>query len=93
MKPKNRKEKTPANTVTSKRLTYAMLTMFIVLFALLLRIGYLQFIKGSYLKEEAFQQQTVSKLINPKRGNILDCNGNLLAGTKIKYSIKLYKSK
>lgn len=79
MKPKNRREKTPANTVTSKRLKYGMLAMFIILFALLVRIGYLQFIKGADLKEEAFQQQTVSKLINPKRGNILDCNGKSLA--------------
>lgn len=79
MKPKIRKEKKLLNTVTSKRLKYGMLTMFFILFALLLRIGYLQFIKGSELKEMAFQQQTVSKLINPKRGNILDCNGKSLA--------------
>ena len=34
------------------------------------RLGFLQFVQGADLKEKAFKQQTVSKLINPKRGNI-----------------------
>ena len=31
--------------------------------------------------------------IRAARGNILDCNGNVLAGNEIKYSLKIYKSK
>lgn len=73
------KIKTPSNTVTSKRIRNAMLCMFFILFCLVVRIGYLQFVQGAELKEKAFKQQTVSKLINPKRGNILDCNGKSLA--------------
>lgn len=75
----NKKNKTPSNTVTPKRIGKAMLCMFIVLFLLVVRIGYLQFVQGAELKEKAFKQQTISRLINPKRGNILDCNGKALA--------------
>ena len=39
----------------------------------------LQIIQGADLKEQAFKQQTVSRLISPNRGNILDCNGKALA--------------
>lgn len=79
MNRKKKKVKTPANTVTSKRIRYAMLCLFFILFCLIIRLLFLQFVQGSNLKEKAFKQQTVSKLINPKRGNILDCNGKSLA--------------
>ena len=75
----NKKKKTPTNTVTTKRICNAMVVMFIILFLLIGRIGFLQFVQGSSLKEQAFKQQTVSRLINPKRGNILDSTGKSLA--------------
>lgn len=58
-------------------------TIFIVvilIFALLLgRLGYLQFIQGSYLKELAYNQQTINQIISPKRGSIYDSTGQILA--------------
>lgn len=75
----NKRARTPANTVTTKRIRNAMAVMFIILFLLVGRIGFLQFVQGSSLKEQAFKQQTVSRLINPKRGNILDSTGKSLA--------------
>lgn len=75
----NKKQKTPSNTVTPKRIRACMMGMFLILFALFLRIGFLQFVQGSDLKEKAYKQQTVNKLISAKRGNILDSTGKVLA--------------
>lgn len=69
---KNKRIKTRANTVTSKKIKCCMTVLFVLLFALLIRLFFLQFVQGAELKEKAFKQQTVSKLISPKRGNILD---------------------
>lgn len=52
----------------------------ILIFALLIgRIGYLQFVQGSYLKELAYQQQAINQIISPKRGSIYDSTGKVLA--------------
>lgn len=79
MRNKKKKKKTPINTITSGRIRCCMAFLLIILLLLVFRIGFLQFVQGSELKTEAFNQQVVSKLINPKRGNILDCNGKSLA--------------
>ena len=44
-----KKGKTPANTVTSKRVRICMGTMFAVLGLLLFRLGFLQFVQGADL--------------------------------------------
>ncbi len=75
----NKRIKTPSNTVTSKRIRACMMCMMIILFGLIVRIGFLQFVEGSDLKENAYKQQTVNKLISAKRGNILDSTGKVLA--------------
>ena len=43
------------------------------------RIGFLQFVQGNYLKELAYNQQTINQIISPKRGNIYDSTGKALA--------------
>lgn len=71
-----RKEK---NNTKANKLMKIMLTSF-VLFALLIgRLFYLQFVQGSYLKEKAYKQQTVNRIISPKRGTIYDASGKKLA--------------
>lgn len=73
------RNKKSSNTVTSKRIRTCMSFMFVILCALLLRIGFLQFVQGAELKEQAYKQQTVNKLVSAKRGNILDSTGKVLA--------------
>ena len=75
----NKKEKTVSNTVTSKRIRVCTSFLISLLFLLIIRIGFLQFIQGSELKEKAYKQQTVNKLVSAKRGNILDSTGKVLA--------------
>lgn len=63
---------------TAKLKTLAIVT--ILIFLLLIgRIGFLQFVQGNFLKEKAYQQQTINQIISPKRGNIYDSTGKALA--------------
>lgn len=62
-----------------KKLRVCMFIGFVILLLLVLRIGYLQFIQGSKLKEEAIKNQLASKTISPNRGTIYDSTGKALA--------------
>ena len=54
--------------------------IFIFLFSLLIiRIVYIQFIKGPEYKETASKQQLLNQVISPKRGTIYDSTGKALA--------------
>ena len=62
-----------------KRLRAVMFAIFILLIFLIIRIFFLQFVEGSTLKEKASRQQTINKIISPKRGTIYDTTGKALA--------------
>ena len=56
------------------------LVVILLIFILLIgRIGFLQFVEGSFLKEAAYNQQAINQIISPKRGNIYDSTGKALA--------------
>ena len=63
----------------TNRFRTLMIIIFVIFFLLLFRIGYLQFVKGSYLKEMATKQQSTSRIISAKRGTIYDSTGTALA--------------
>ena len=73
------RNKNISQTVINKKLRGTMSLIFILFFALILRLGWLQFVDGSSLKEKAYRQQTINKIISPNRGTIYDCNGKALA--------------
>lgn len=76
------KMKTPFNAknlIHFKKLAVIFIIIIVILALLIARIGYLQFIQGSYLKEQAYNQQTINQIISPKRGNIYDSTGKALA--------------
>lgn len=62
-----------------KKLAACLSIGFILLLLLIIRIGFLQFIKGSDLKEIATKNQLSSKTITPSRGTIYDSTGKSLA--------------
>ena len=67
------------NLIKTKKLK-TILGISLIIFALLIgRIGFLQFVEGSSLKEQAYNQQTINQIISPKRGNIYDSTGKALA--------------
>lgn len=62
-----------------KRMLWFLLIVFLIIIALIVRIGYLQFVKGDEYRRLAIEQQTRDRIITPKRGAILDRNGKELA--------------
>lgn len=51
----------------------------IVCLILVIRLSYIQFIKGQEYSQKAYSQQMKNKIISPKRGTIYDANGEVLA--------------
>ena len=78
-----------------KNVRYNILSIlvYIIGFILIIQLFNLQIVNGDEYLEQANSRLTRETTIKAARGNILDCNGNVLAGNKIKYSLKLYKSK
>ena len=70
---------TKAKKLSIIKMKSLLLLIILLLVALLVRIGWLQFIEGSFLKEQAYSQQTINQIISPKRGNIYDSTGKTLA--------------
>ena len=64
---------------TKKRMRNMLFVVFIIITLLIGRLGYIQLIEGKYLSTLAYEQQTLDRYINPKRGTIYDCNGITLA--------------
>lgn len=76
------KIKTPfesGNFIQSKKLKIALISTVSIFTLLIGRIGFLQFVQGNYLKEQAYNQQAINQIISPKRGNIYDSTGKALA--------------
>ena len=67
------------NLMHYKKLRVTLIVVILILLLLIVRIGFLQFVQGNYLKELAYNQQTINQIISPKRGNIYDSTGKALA--------------
>lgn len=72
---------------TGQRLSALFFFVVFVLFVLFGRLFSLQIIKGSDLQAKAVDQWTRDLPITPKRGEILDTNGNVLASSKTAYTV------
>lgn len=64
-----------------KRMRNAMIVVILVAIALIIRIGYIQFVEGEELSKRAYEQQTSDRNVNPKRGTIYDATG------KVKFAV------
>lgn len=65
---------------SKKKMRNTLFITFLIILCLIGRIGYIQFIQGGELSSMAYQQQTLDRTINPKRGTIYDATGkNVLA--------------
>lgn len=79
----------------NQNIRYNILTIFIYAFAviLIIQLFNLQIIQGKKFLAQSNTRLTRETKQEASRGNILDKKGNLLATTKIKYTLELYKSK
>ena len=67
------------NLIHIKKLRILLILTILIFSALIVRIGFIQFVQGNSLKEQAYQQQTINQIISPRRGNIYDSTGKALA--------------
>lgn len=72
-------EYTSQNFIHIKKLKIIFIVVILIFTLLLGRIGFLQFVQGSYLKNLAYNQQSINQIISPKRGSIYDSTGKVLA--------------
>ena len=82
-------------SLDKKNVRYNILYILVYVIGIILifQLFNLQIVHGEEYLERANSRLTRETKIRSARGNILDCNGNILAGNEIKYSIKIYKSK
>lgn len=73
------KNNEPPNKTVTKKLGIAMLIVFILLFFLVSRLFWIEIVQGAELKEMAYKQQTINRIISPARGTIYDSTGKALA--------------
>lgn len=70
----------PVKLSSKKKMRNSLFIVFIIFIILLARIGYIQLIEGVELRGLAYEQQTLDRVISPKRGTIYDATKqNVLA--------------
>lgn len=76
------KEVNPKGIISRKKKIKLCILFAWILFILLdIRVAWIQFLQGSWLKNMAYSQQTLDRYINPKRGNIYDATGKIILAT------------
>lgn len=75
------------NISRKRRMIYALIISSILLLALIIRVAWIQFVDGGELQTLAYEQQTLDRKINPKRGTIYDSNMNEIAVSSTVYTV------
>jgi stage V sporulation protein D (sporulation-specific penicillin-binding protein) len=60
---------------SKKKMRNTLFITFIIFGGLIGRLGFIQFVQGAELTSLAYEQQTLDRSINPKRGTIYDSSG------------------
>ena len=63
---------------TKKRIRWILIGAISLMLALIGHIAYIQFVQGSDLQKKAYEQQSLERAVNPKRGTIYDATGNVV---------------
>ena len=67
------------NSLAIKKFRIVLISLLIIFLLLIIRLIWLQFVQGSDLKEQAYNQQTTDQIISTSRGTIYDSTGKTLA--------------
>ena len=76
---KNKSDINVPNKISNLKIIFIMIFIFVLMLALLGRVGYLQLIDGERLQTLATSSQTMTETLSAKRGNIYDATGKTLA--------------
>ena len=77
-KDKNKFEEKYSEISRRKRFKVCLIFVTIIFILFILRLAWLQFIDGDKLKQMAFEQQSLDRSINPRRGTIYDATGKTI---------------
>lgn len=80
-----------SENIIQKRLKIVIFLIPFLGIVILIRLFYWQIIRGPELQTKASRQHEVTTYLDARRGDILDMNGNVLAGTKNLYHLYVYK--
>ena len=61
---------------SKKKLRNILFCAFAIIIGLIIRVGYIQIVQGKELSNLAYEQQTLDRKVNPKRGTLYDATGN-----------------
>lgn len=75
------------------RYNIMIILVYIIGIILIVQLFNLQIIHGNEYLETSSTRLTRETTIGAARGNILDKNGNIIAGSSIKYTLEIYRSK
>ena len=62
---------------SKKKMRNTLFICFIIIIGLIIRLAFIQLLKGEELSKMAYEQQTLDRKINPKRGTIYDSTGKI----------------
>ena len=77
------------NISRKRRMIYLLIVASVIIFALIIRVAWLQFVSGEELQALAYEQQTLDRKINPKRGTIYDSNMTEIAVSSTVYTVTI----
>lgn len=77
-KDKNKFEEKYSEISRRKRFKVCLIFVTIIFILFILRLAWLQFVDGDKLKQMAFEQQSLDRSINPRRGTIYDATGKTI---------------
>ncbi len=78
-----------AGLANKKRLVIILVTITLLFFTMILRIAWIQTVDGATLQQKALSQWTREITVKANRGNIVDCNGQVLAESSSVYTVAL----
>ena len=74
-----KRAKSTTNLQNKRRMLFFLVCFFLVTMALVVRLGYIQLIKGEEYRKQAMENWSRDITINAKRGTIYDAKGKKLA--------------
>lgn len=77
------------NISRKRRMIVMLLIASSILLLLIIRVAWIQFVNGGELQSLAYEQQTLDRKINPKRGTIFDSNMTQLAVSSTVYTVTI----
>ena len=77
------------NISRKRRMIYLLVVASVIILALIIRVAWLQFVSGEELQTLAYEQQTLDRKINPKRGTIYDSNMTEIAVSSTVYTVTI----